>query len=648
MNNKSISEIKIQLNTANVRFHKQEKDKILKSNCNDYFPNIQKKSISEIKKIKKKVFTIYKVKEKPLNVNSLEKNLFFTECFKNHHKSNKSQYSLYSNQKIKFNIEKDKERLTTLDSTSKNIKNKDNKYSIDNIRKMINERKDESEHFENISEFQNDFIINKDYELSEISSNFKNYFTSNLKSGFISKEKCREFIDKTKEIAFHNRLNFYKKEFIKNIQESEINKEEIINNTTANLLIAEITFINNFSSEYIKYCRKVKRLKDFEISNLDWYKKRRMDIDFSIKTVEQKLQKLKETIEKFYEYKLFFTAIKNRDINLLKIKPKIDFKRYFELLKENSNQKHVSPIKDNKKLLKQATVMTKRKNPSHPTISLNNMNLNNHTSNPSIHENPRNSTFIKSDLLKEFINNNDIPFKSAKEFLDNFNEFENLNLNSLKEYDYSKSTYNKHMDEIYSIKVSLINYNNFSNNIVHQILEEIEIKKKKFIHLKSEKQRLSENVKNYSSNSFPKIEAIIDKINAKMMKVGISDTKNKTFNDFSKRSVFHSILVLEGNIYTILEKINHYQKHNFDKFISFKRNLEHENRKNKNLEMQLELKLYREKIVRNILEKNERKVLLPMKKVALRYLLVKKKKVYIEEFVKQKNKEVNINDYLKF
>ena len=79
MNNKSISEIKIQLNTANVRFHKQEKDKILKSNSNDYFPNIQKKSISEIKKFKKKVFTIYKVKEKPLNVNSLEKNLFFTD-----------------------------------------------------------------------------------------------------------------------------------------------------------------------------------------------------------------------------------------------------------------------------------------------------------------------------------------------------------------------------------------------------------------------------------------------------------------------------------------------------------------------------------------------------------------------------------------
>ena len=54
------------------------------------------------------------------------------------------------------------------------------------------------------------------------------------------------------------------------------------------------------------------------------------------------------------------------------------------------------------------------------------------------------------------------------------------------------------------------------------------------------------------------------------------------------------------------------------------------------------------KIVKNILEKNERKVILPLKKVAMKYLLIKKSKIIEEANIKQKNKEANIMDYLKF
>lgn len=299
------------------------KNKSLNTLENFYSLNKSKKLQIPKRSINQKELSLSK------NVNSLESNIFFTECFKNQHQTNQSHFTFYSKQKIKMNISKENHKLQTLSSISNYLINKDEKYSLENIRKMINDRNEDKSSVE----FQ-DYDCEDIYS-SEKTLNFKNYFSSNLKSGFISKEKCREFVDKTKEIAFQNRLNFYKKEFIKNIEESVINQGEIINNTTTNLIIAKIAYINNFSSEYIRYCRKVKRLKDFEIGNLDWYNKRRMDIDFNIKTVEQKLQKLKETIEKYYEYKLFFTAIKNKDINLLKIKAKIDFKIYFEILRES-------------------------------------------------------------------------------------------------------------------------------------------------------------------------------------------------------------------------------------------------------------------------------------------------------------------------
>ena len=511
------------------------------------------------------------------------------------------------------------------------------------------------------------------------------YFSKNLlhHHGLVANETVSQFMNKTKEIRLIKFANQHKLERKNRLKETFDNDNDKARDTLVNLTISKLTFYDQFLNAFHKYCRKVKIQKEVEYKHLYKLKQEKQLLDLQMKQVELKLIKQKELIEKYMEYKNFLLAVKTSDLtqfhkNKLSILIELDENQpidyrslvnvngitnsinYLNNLNYQSLPKSFSSTSNlaNKNNIPKKTKSSFIANSSIKAIksqsiletngfmaSSSQNNFNNHMSkNYSSLTNITSNDKIKRPLMKRLTINENILkpriniFKDVSELINCLTGIEDESLILLKKY-------NKNREIIQLLSKSITERSEDINNIqqesktqISQMSFNLSQLKNKNINLKQERLNLLRNNtdnKSYTNNKIKVLtEKMTEKLNSNLVCIKI---------DKNDQSLIHYLSLIEQGLNYLIQKSIHYQKSDPEKFKGLIKRLDVQHRRDKTQMMQMENKIKRKRIVEKIIDKFNKRAVLPLRRVSLKF--VPKNENY-NQTTTDNNIQVNIEDYL--
>jgi len=464
-----------------------------------------------------------------------------------------------------------------------------------------------------------------------------------------NEHSAKNFINKTREIILMKYSNKVKQERVVRLCETFENEVEQYRDKIFTLEQSKDLFKDDFFNKYEVYVKNLRDLRDKEKNKINKLMDIKHENDTKIRHLENAINKNKEKIEQFSEYKKFMMHMKEHKMsisaNLINLSASITN----DVNLQGSLHKSFQNIAKAKKSI----FKVKEKQNEKPTVK---------------NEDP---VMQEKDIRASLLTSLDGPiFENTSDFMEEFKKLEQENLNCLTKLNSAYKNLNQ-------AKLDFEKYSKNESDEINHILKEIEKKQSEYKRIKARNVTLlaelqflnRENIVNTGENKNIDPELISKQENAaklldritnlyficykqyqKVLKdssdeyVVMYNTITKTNStDLSQHQVIDILRFIEKIFMILNNKYKEFKLNNKEsKLISLEKNLETKRKTNFAL-AQKNVVIDKIKILEEVLKKKAERIILPIKKVKTRLRPIQKHKK--TQSMSSKQKTENLDEY---